>query len=77
MARERAGGDLSEIEFSVRSMVCDSCAEKIRQALATVPGIWIVKPKLWRKRVSVRYDASQIQPPEIKNVIVAAGYDAA
>ena len=75
MARERTGGDLSEIEYSVPSMVCDGCAEKIRQAL-TVDGIHAVKPKLWRRRIRVRYDASKIQPIEIKNLIAAAGYEA-
>ena len=76
MARESASA-LSEIEFSVPSMICDGCADKIRRALTPVPGVQSVKPKLWRKRVQVRYDGSKIQPLEIKNLIAAAGYDAA
>lgn len=76
MARESAGA-LSEIEFSVPSMICDGCADKIRRALIPVPGVQSVKPKLWWKRVQVRYDGSKIQPLEIKNLIAATGYDTA
>jgi Cu+-exporting ATPase len=76
MARAPAGGELLDLEFSVPSMVCDGCAARIRQSLTSLPGIHTVKPKLWRKRVFVRYDASRIQPPEIKSLIAAAGYDA-
>jgi len=59
MARKPAGGDVSEIEFSVPSMVCDGCADKIRRKLTALPGVEAVKPRRWRKRVRVRFDPSK------------------
>ena len=44
MAQEPAGGELSEIEFSVPSMVCDGCADKVRRKLTALPGVEAVKP---------------------------------
>jgi copper chaperone CopZ len=69
-------GPLSEIEFSVPSMVCDGCADKIRWALTAVPGVQAVKPRLWRKRVRVQFDPSMLEDAQIRDTLGAAGYPA-
>lgn len=71
-----ATSPLAKVEFSVPSMVCDGCAEKIRLALTAIPGVHGVKSKLWRKRVHVRYEASMLEASQIKNAIAATGYNA-
>jgi len=77
MAREPDGGDLSEIEFSVPSMVCDGCADKIRRKLTALPGVEAAKPRLWRKRVRVRFDPSKVEDAQIRAALDAVGYRAA
>jgi len=76
MARE-AGGDFPEVEFSVQSMVCDGSADKIRRKLTALPGVEAVKPRLWRKRVWVRFDPSKVEDAQICAALDAAGYRAA
>ena len=76
MAHDAGTGPLSEIELSVPSMVCDGCAEKIREALTAIPGVRAVKPKLWRKRVRVRYESSKVTESQIKDALGAAGFSA-
>ena len=77
MAREPAGGELSEIEFSVPSMVCDGCADKIRRKLTALPGVEAVKPRLWRKRVRVHFGPSKVEDAQIRAALDAVGYRAA
>jgi len=77
MARAPAGGELSEIEFSVPSMVCDGCADKIRRKLTALPGVAAVKSRLWRKRVRVRFDPSKVEDAQIRAALDTAGYRAA
>jgi copper chaperone CopZ len=76
MAPDAPADPLSEVEFSIPSMVCDGCAEKIREALTGIPGVRAVKPKLWRKRVHVRYEPSRVGVTQIKEALDAAGYRA-
>lgn len=63
-----------ELDISVPSMVCDGCADKIRTALAALPGVREVKVGLWRKRVRVRYAPALLQPAQLTKAIVAAGF---
>lgn len=60
MARDARAGPLSEVEFSIPSMVCDGCAEKIRETLAAIPGVRAVKPKLWRSMSAMSRPGSRI-----------------
>jgi len=74
MAHDANTGPSSKAEFSVPSMVCDGCAQKIRHTLEAVPGVEATKVKLWRKRVHVRYQPSVICEAEIKDALGAAGF---
>jgi len=66
-----------ELDVSVPSMVCDGCADKIRTALAAMPGVREVKVGLWRKRVRIRYEPGLLQPAQVTDVILAAGFPVA
>jgi len=68
-----AGGE-KELDVSVPSMVCDGCADQIRTALAAMPGVREVKIGLWRKRVQIRYQPALLQPAQLTDAIVAAGF---
>ena len=76
MARDAPAGPISEVDFSIPSMVCDGCAEKIREALTAIPGVHAVKLRLWRKRVRVRYEPFRVEETQIKDALDAAGYRA-
>ncbi len=77
MTEERAKGPTAEIEFSVPTMVCDGCAERLRNALAAVPGVHGVKPKLWSKRVEVRYEPAAVREDQLRAALGAAGFETA
>lgn len=80
IALERADvaerGPLAEVEFLVPSMVCEGCAEKINVALAPVPGVREVRPKVAQKRVSVRYEPSQVPEERLRETLEKAGFPA-
>ncbi len=69
-------GPLAEVEFLVPSMVCEGCAEKITGALATLPGVQEVKPKIPQKHVYVRYEPSRVQEQQLRHALGAAGFGA-
>lgn len=77
MTRESRTDPTAELEFSVPAMACDGCAEKIRNALAAMPGVREVKLGLWRKRVWIRYEPALLQPAQLTDAIVAAGFTVA
>ena len=74
MTHDSTTDPFSEVEFSIPSMVCDGCGEKIHQALMAVPGVRSVKANLWRKRIHVRYQPPRIHEAEIKDALCAAGF---
>ena len=74
MARESTADPTTELEFSVPSMVCDGCAEKIRSTLTALPGVREVRVGLWRKRVRVRYEPARVEAAQIKEAIGSAGF---
>lgn len=74
MAHQSQTSDFGEVEYSVPSMMCDGCAEKIRIALSAVSGVCNVKTKLWRKRVQVRYDRNTLKEDQIKEALGSAGF---
>lgn len=76
MAREAETSPVAEVAFSVPSMMCDGCAEKIRGALMEIPGVRGVDAKLWRKRVHVRYEPSRIGAEQIRHAFSTAGFPA-
>lgn len=74
MARESTTYPTTELEFSVPSMACDGCAEKIRTALTAMPGVREVRVDLWHKRLRVRYEAARVHETQLEEAIGAAGF---
>jgi Cu+-exporting ATPase len=77
-ARDAAtdGGTLAEAEFRVPNMVCEGCADTIRKALQTLPGVREVTPKVPQKQVSVRYEPAKVQEPQLKHALAEQGFTA-
>jgi len=46
MADDATTGPVAEIDLSIPAMVCDGCAEKVRQTISAIAGVQAVKPKL-------------------------------
>ncbi len=67
---------LAQLEFVVRDMVCEGCAEKITGALKAVPGVHDIRAHPSQKRIQVRYDPLNVQPPQIRAAVTQAGFAA-
>jgi heavy metal translocating P-type ATPase len=76
LAPEEAG-PLAEVEYSVPSMVCAGCAEKIGDALRPLPGVREVRPEVARKHVYVRYEPARVREERLRDALAAAGFSAA
>jgi Cu+-exporting ATPase len=74
--REEAaeGGALAEEEWLIPDMHCEGCAEKIRSALAPLPGVCEVKPKVSQKHVYVRFEPDKVHEGQLKQAVQKAGY---
>jgi copper chaperone CopZ len=66
---------LTEVTLSVPGMMCDGCAERVRDALLAVPGVRQAKPSAWRKRVTVRFEPSRVGAPEIRAALADKGFE--
>lgn len=77
MTEKTTAGALAEIKLAVPGMVCNGCAEKVRNALTAVPGVRKVTPKLWHKHVEVRYEPATVQASQIRAALGAAGFETA
>lgn len=75
MTEKMAAGALAEIKFAVPGMVCNGCAEKIRNALTAVPGVLKVTPKLWHKHVQVCYEPTTVEVSQLRAALGAAGFE--
>lgn len=74
--KEEATTALTEASFKVTNMVCEGCAEKISHALAALPGVKDVKPKVIEKQVQVNYYPEKIKQDELKKVLEKEGFNA-
>ncbi|MBK3399709.1 heavy-metal-associated domain-containing protein [Methylobacterium aquaticum] len=66
---------LTEVTLSVPGMMCDGCAEKVRDALLAVPGVRQAKSSARRKRASVRFEPSRVGPAEIRSALADKGFE--
>ncbi len=65
MAHDSDAANVTELEFSIPSMMCEGCADKIQNTLTDRSSVRDVKAKLWRKRVRVYYDVSKLTKEQI------------
>ncbi len=68
---------LTEVTLSVPTMLCDGCAETVRDLLMAVPGIRQARSSAWRKYVAVRFEPSRVGPAEIRAALANGGFDGA
>jgi copper chaperone CopZ len=61
--------------FSVPSITCNVCSNKIQDGLKTLNGVENVAVDLKSKTVNVQYDQGQIEPQEIRKKVSTMGYE--
>jgi P-type Cu+ transporter len=67
---------LTETRFKVSNMVCEGCAEKITNALTSMPGVKEVKPKVIQKLVQVNYYPQKVNQEDLRKVLEKEGFNA-
>lgn len=70
------GAPLANAEFLIPNMVCEGCCEKIDLALKSLPGVRDVRSNVAQKRIRVRYEPANVDPTQLKNAVVQAGFTA-
>lgn len=73
---DQVDAPVAEVELVVPQMVCEGCAEKIRETLIPIAGVQAVQPKVPQKHVIVRFNPRKIQEPQIKKALEDVGYPA-
>lgn len=61
--------------FAVKNMMCAMCVAHVRKAIESLPGVKDVNVNLASNSALIEYDESKISPDQIKEAVVAAGYD--
>ena len=56
-------------------MMCAMCVAHVRKAIEGLPGVKDVNVNLASGSALIDYDESKISPAQIKEAVVAAGYD--
>ena len=62
------------IALAVSGMHCDDCAEKVRKAIAALPGVKQVLVDLDRQEALVVVDAGKFDERAVQNAVRQAGY---
>lgn len=68
---------LTEVTLSVPTMLCDGCAETVRDLLMAIPGVRQARASAWRKHVAARFEPSRVGPAEIRSALANGGFDGA
>lgn len=69
-----AAGQLADREFLVPDMVCEGCAERIEEALTSIPGVRDVRPKVSQKRIRVRSEPEKVREQQLKDALGKIGF---
>ncbi len=73
--RIRGGENVQEVTYYVSKMVCEGCQSAVTAAARAVDGVTDVRVNLGEKLVHVEYSEGNASPAEIRDAILAAGYD--
>jgi copper chaperone CopZ len=65
---------IETIEIATEGEDCDECVQKLSPVLMKIPGVQSVGVDLGKERVSVRFDARKIHPPDLHDAILNSGY---
>lgn len=63
-----------QVTLSVSGMSCASCAAKVQQALASVPGVRQVQVDLKKEQAVVTVEADKCDEPALLKALEKAGY---
>lgn len=66
---------LAEVTLSVPGMMCNGCAERVRDVILAVPGVRQAKSSAWHKRVTVHFEPARIGPAEIRSALADKGFE--
>ena len=69
------GGILMETTFTVPSITCSICSNRIKTELGGMSGIEDINMDLKAQTVKVSYNPAQHQPRDIRGKIAAMGYE--
>ncbi|MBN9604640.1 MAG: heavy-metal-associated domain-containing protein [Afipia felis] len=72
----RQDSSLATVTLAIPGMVCEGCAEKIRDALTAIPGIHKVKTKLWQKQIQVTFKKETVREQTVVQALGEQGFDA-
>jgi len=75
-ARPVVAANVVAVDMKVGGMMCESCGEKIKSALAKMDGIMTVDVNQAGGLVSVKYDKTKTNPQKIAKAISALGFKA-
>lgn len=66
---------MSVVNFSITSMICQGCAEKISDILAVPDGVQAVSTNARKKLVRVEFYPDQTDEQTLANLLTDAGYE--
>ena len=75
--RGPAPAHMTTAAFRVNGMHCEGCADKVKEALNKVKGVYKVDVKVADHRVVVSFDADKLTADKVAKAITDAGYAAA
>ncbi|MCX8128941.1 MAG: heavy-metal-associated domain-containing protein [Clostridia bacterium] len=61
--------------FTVPSITCNICSDKIQEGLKTLDGVGNISVDLKTKMVNVEYNPNDVQPQDIRKKVSSLGYE--
>ena len=68
---------MQHIEMRVSGMTCGGCVKSVQNALTSREGVVEARADLASGMVTIDFDPSRIQPPELERAITDAGFEIA
>lgn len=66
---------MAEITLGVKGMTCNMCVRHVCEALEDLAGVDRAKVDLQKKEAAITYDASKVNPDQMRAAVKQAGYE--
>jgi len=66
---------MTKQSYAVKNMMCAMCVAHVRKAIEGLEGVKDVNVNLASNSALIEFDEKKITPQQIKDAVVAAGYD--
>ncbi len=66
---------MERVTFEIKGMTCDHCVSTVTNALKNVDGVKNASVSLTQETAKVTYDDSKTSLDQLKQAVVAAGYE--